>query len=184
MARCHLLQHYNVGRLRSAELPSASAGSRAAVKSYRDLLNQYLLSPRAQIRMVLTASHVIRGHRGVLQRRHIVAAGRSHCGKEFNRKLEPGPVDHDIDARAKVCENGRVAADPETLRQLNEDFSEREVEAGTGVHRSRIRMLRHGGTVTQRTYQQIESFLRTYRSPKATVITFRIADHTDANDGK
>src|SRR5215472_10032549 len=47
-----------------------------------------------------------------------------------------------------------VAADPETLTLLRQ-YSEREIEAGTGVHRSRIRLLRHGGTVTRKTYEKI-----------------------------
>lgn len=83
----------------------------------------------------------------MLERRHIVAAQFRYCGKEFKRKLEQGPVDHDIDVKVKICGSGRVAADPEVLGLL-EDFSEREIEDGTGVHRSRVRLLRHGGTVT------------------------------------
>jgi hypothetical protein len=94
-----------------------------------------------------------------LQRRHIVAERLRYCGKEFKRKLEQGPVDHAIDVKVKVYEKGRVAADPEMLRRL-EDFSEREIADGAGVHRSRVRLLRHGGTMTHRTYQQIMNFLQ------------------------
>jgi hypothetical protein len=75
-------------------------------------------------------------------------------------------VDHEIDVKCKVYESGRVAADPETLRQLV-GFSEREIEEGTGVHRSRIRLLRHGGTVTQRTYKKIMPFLKEHARPSA-----------------
>ena len=82
-----------------------------------------------------------------------------YCGKEFKRKLEQGPVDHEIDVKCKVYENGRVAADQETLRQL-EEFSEREIAEGTGLHRKPIRLLKPGGTVTRRTYQKIATFLR------------------------
>jgi hypothetical protein len=56
--------------------------------------------------------------RGILQRRHIVAGSFSHCGKEVKRKLEQGRVEHELDVRCKGYENGRIAADPETLRQL------------------------------------------------------------------
>jgi len=56
--------------------------------------------------------------RGVLKRLHIVAGRFSYCGKEVKRKLEQGPVDHELDVRCKGYENGRIAADPETLRQL------------------------------------------------------------------
>ena len=82
------------------------------------------------------------------------------CEKEFKRKLEQGPVDQEGDVRCKVYENGRVAADPETLRLLKQ-FSEREIEKETRLHRSRVRLLRHGGAVTPRTYQKIKSFLQT-----------------------
>ena len=67
---------------------------------------------------------------------------------ESRRKLEQGPLDHELDVRCKVYENGRVAADPETLGLLKQ-FSEREAPRATGLHRKPIRLLRHGGTVTQ-----------------------------------
>jgi len=60
--------------------------------------------------------------------------------------------------RCKVYENGRVAADSETLRLLKQ-FSERDIEVGTGVHRSRIRLLRHDGTVARKTYEKKSEFL-------------------------
>jgi hypothetical protein len=102
----------------------------------------------------------------VLRRRHIVAGGFNYCGKEFKRKLEQGPVDHEIEFKCKVYENGRVAADPETLRQLA-DFSERDIARGTGLHRKPIRILRHGGAVTRRTYEKIVSFLEERRKSDA-----------------
>lgn len=89
----------------------------------------------------------------------ITSENQTDFRKEFKRKLEQGPVDHEFDVRCKVYENRRVAADAETLRLLKL-FSEREIEAGTGLHRSRVRLLRHGGTVTRKTYEKIQSFLR------------------------
>jgi hypothetical protein len=88
-----------------------------------------------------------------------MAADFKYCGKEVKRKLEQGPVDHEIDYRCKVYESGRVAADPETLRQL-EGFSEREIANGTGLHRKPIRRFRHGETVTRRTAHTILNFLK------------------------
>lgn len=96
---------------------------------------------------------------GILQRRHIIAGDFNYCGKEFKRKLEQGPVDHETDCKCKVYESGRVAADTHTLRQLTR-FSEREIGGGTGLHRKTIRVFWHGGTVTRRTYQKIVNFLR------------------------
>ena len=50
-------------------------------------------------------------------------------------------MDHGPDVRCKVYENGRVAADPETLRQLA-DFSEREIAKEPGLHRKPLRLFR------------------------------------------
>jgi hypothetical protein len=58
------------------------------------------------------------------------------CRKDIKRKLEQGLVDHELDVRCKVNENGRVAADPETLRLLKQ-FPEREIEDGTGLLHTR-----------------------------------------------
>jgi hypothetical protein len=99
----------------------------------------------------------------VLQRRHIIASDFKYCGKEVKRKLEQGPADHEIDYKCKVYENGRVAADPETLCQAV--LSEREIANGTGLHRKPIRLLRHGGTVRRRTYQKIKEFLKQQVAP-------------------
>jgi len=73
------------------------------------------------------------------------ARGGEHryCEKEMRRKLEQGPVDHEVEFKCKVYENGRVVADPETIRQLA-GFSEREIASGTGLHRKPIRLFRHG----------------------------------------
>jgi len=52
--------------------------------------------------------------------------------RNLQRKLEQGPVDHDIEFNCKVYENGRVVAGPETLRRLA-NFSERQIGKETGV---------------------------------------------------
>jgi hypothetical protein len=93
-----------------------------------------------------------------LQRRHIIAADLNFCGKELKRKLEQGPVDHETDFTVKVYANGRVTADPETLRALD-DFSEREINKGTGLSRTIIRHIRHDGQVKPTTMKRITDFL-------------------------
>jgi hypothetical protein len=138
---------------------------RVPVKCYREILHQYLYHPECKFAGP-------DGHpcdpwtRGMLQRRHVIAGDFKYCGKEFKRKLEQGPVDHDLDYKCKVYANGRVAADQETLRQLAE-FSEREIARGTGLHRKPIRLFRHGRTVTQRTYRKIMDFLGQETEPTA-----------------
>jgi hypothetical protein len=97
--------------------------------------------------------------RGVLQRMHLVARQHRYCGKEFKRKLEQGPVDHEVEFKCKVYQNGRVVADAETLRQLSQ-FSERQIRAGTGLRRDTIRLIRHGKGAKRSTYQRAIDFLR------------------------
>ena len=128
------------------------------VRTYREILHQYLYHPESKF-----AGPDGRPSdpwtRGVLQRRHVIAADLKSCGKELKRKLEQGPVDHETDFKVKVYANGRVSADPETLRALAE-FSEREINKGTGMSPRIIRHIRHGGQVKPRTMQRICKFLR------------------------
>ena len=97
--------------------------------------------------------------RGMLQRAHLLAGEHRYCGKEFKRKLEQGPVDHDPEFKCKVYENGRVAASPETLRLLA-NYSERQIREATGVRRDTIRAMRHGKGVKRSTYEKVIGFLR------------------------
>ena len=85
-------------------------------------------------------------------------------GRKLKRKLEQGLVDHEVEFKCKVYENGCVAADPETLRQLT-NFSEREIARDTGLNRKPIRLFRNGGTVTRRTFQKIVTFLEAHATP-------------------
>jgi hypothetical protein len=108
----------------------------------RQVLNAYANNPESKF-LGPDGDRCTSYTRGILQRDHVIAGQHRYCGKEFKRKLEHGPVDHEIDSKCKVYENGRVAADAETLRQLT-GFSEREIRKATGVRRDTIRLLRHG----------------------------------------
>src|SRR5712692_6173360 len=129
------------------------------VRSYRDVLNSYVNNPETKF----NGPDGLRcgfATRGMLQRKHVIARNHTPCGKEFKRKLEQGPVDHEIDAKCRVYENGRVAADSEMLRKLS-NFSEREISKGTGIKdRNAIRAFRHGGAVTRKMYKRYDEFLR------------------------
>jgi hypothetical protein len=127
------------------------------VKTYRDVLHQYLYHPECKFAGP-DGRPCGPWTRGVLQRRHIAAEDFKYWGKEIKRKLEQGPVDLEIEPRCKVYENGRVSAGPEMLQQLA-GFSEREIARGTGLHRKPIRLFRHGVTVTRTTYHRIKKFL-------------------------
>jgi len=95
---------------------------------------------------------------------HVVAREQRYCGKEFKRKLEQGPVDHEVEFKCKVYENERVVSAPETLRQLSR-FSERQIRKGTGVDRDTIRLIRHGKGVKRSTYERVINFLSENESP-------------------
>ena len=130
--------------------------NRIPVKTYREILHQYLYHPECKFAGP-DGRPCGPWTRGVLQRRHI-AADFKYCGKEVKRKLEQGPVDHETDFKVKVYTNGRVTADPETLRALS-DFSEREIHEGTGLSRRIIRRIRHDGQVKPSTMKRIIHFL-------------------------
>jgi hypothetical protein len=98
---------------------------RIPVKTYREILHQYLYHPECKFAGP-DGRPCDPWTRGVLQRRHIVAEDFKYCGKEVKRKLEQGPVDHEIDCKCKVCENGRVGASLyarfSSLRKLRPPF--------------------------------------------------------------
>jgi len=112
------------------------------VRSYRSVLNAYVNNAESKFDGP-DGKQCCSWTRGILQRTHVVAGEHRYCGNEFKRKLEQGPVDHEVEFKCKVYENGRVAAGPQTLRQLA-GFSERRILEATGVHRDTIRLLRHG----------------------------------------
>jgi hypothetical protein len=133
------------------------------VRSYRAVLNAYVNNAESKFNGP-DGNQCCSWTRGMLQRMHVVAGEHRYCGKEFKRKLEQGPVDHEVEFKCKVYENGRVVAGPETLRQLA-SFSERQIRKGTGVDRDTIRLIRHGKGVKRSTYERVIDFLRENRTP-------------------
>jgi hypothetical protein len=133
------------------------------VRSYRSVLNAYVNNAESKFNGP-DGKQCCSWTRGLLQRTHIVAGQHLYCGKEFKRKLEEGPVDHDVEFKCKVYENGRIVAGPETLRQLA-SFSERQISKKTGVHRNTIRLIRHGKGVKRSTFAKVMNFLRENSRP-------------------
>jgi hypothetical protein len=131
------------------------------VRSYRSVLNAYVNNAESKFNGP-DGNQCHPWTRGILQRMHVVAREHRYCGKEFKRKLEQGPVDHEVEVKCKVYENGRVVADAETIRQLTR-FSERQIRGGTGVRRDTIRLIRHGKGVKRSTYQKVINFLKEHR---------------------
>lgn len=150
--------YYNVrtGRKRRITIGDQRNG-RTPVKTYREILHQYLYHPECKFSGP-DGNPCDPWTRGLLQRRHIVPADFKYCGKEVKRKLEQGPVDHETDFNAKVYANGRVSAEPETLRALG-GYSEREINRETGLSRRIIRHIRHNGQVKPSTLLRITDFV-------------------------
>ena len=149
--------YYNVRTVKTCRvtLGKSKSASVVPVKSYRQILNAYVNNPESKF-LGPGGNRCNLYTRGILQRDHVVAGQHRYCGKEFKRKLEQGPMDHEPDFKCKMYENGRVAADPQTLRQLA-GLSEREIRDGSGVRRDTIRQLRHGNGVKRSTYQRVVS---------------------------
>lgn len=152
--------YYNV---RTGEPCSITTGESVGdnvipVRSYRSVVNAYVNNTESKFNGP-DGNQCDHWTRGILQRMHVVAREPRYCGKEFKRKLEQGPVDHEVECKCKVYENGRVAADAETIRQLTR-FSERQIRGATGLRRDTIRSIRHGNGVKRATYQRVIDFLR------------------------
>ena len=135
------------------------------VRSYRSVVNAYVNNAESKFNGP-DGNQCHPWTRGILQRMHVVAREHRYCGKEFKRKLKQGPVDHEVEFKCKVYENGRVVAGPETLRQLA-SFSERQISKRTGVHRDTIRLIRHGKGVKRSTCAKVIDFLREKPGPAA-----------------
>jgi hypothetical protein len=128
------------------------------VRSYGQILTQYLHNPESKF-LGPSGKPCTPWTRGVLQRAHIIAREQHYCGKEMRRKLEQGPIDHEVDYKCKVYSSGKVSADSEIIRKLA-GLSEREIARGTGLHRKVIRTIRHGGQVRTSTFKRVLAYLR------------------------
>ena len=152
--------YYNVRTGERYSITTGQSGSENVipVRSYRSVVNAYVNNAESKFNGP-DGNQCHPWTRGILQRMHVVAGEHRYCGKEFKRKLEQGPVDHEVECKCKVYENGRIVAGPETLRQLA-SLSERQISKKTGVHRDTIRLIRHGKGVKRSTYEKVISFLR------------------------
>jgi hypothetical protein len=152
--------YYNVRTGEPCRITTGESKSKNVipVRSYRDVCHAYVNNPESKF----NGPDGFRcgfGTRGMLQRKHVIAGRHIPCGKEFKRRLEQGPVDHEIDSKCRVYENGKVSADAETLRKIG-NFSEREIREETGIRRDTIRYFRHGGAVTRKMYDRFSEFLK------------------------
>lgn len=161
--------YYNVRTGEPCRITTGDSTSKNVipVRSYRSVLNAYVNNAESKFNGP-DGKQCCSWTRGILQRMHVVAGEHRYCGKEFKRKLEQGPVDHAVEFKCKVYENGRVVAGPETRRQLA-SFSERQISKRTGVHRHTIRLIRHGEGVKRSTYEKVIDFLRQSKRPPAQV---------------
>ncbi|PYU67360.1 MAG: hypothetical protein DMG49_19060 [Acidobacteria bacterium] len=158
------VEYYNVRTGEPCRITTGEPRSKdiIPVRSYRSILDTYVNNAESKFNGPDGKQCCI-WTRGMLQRMHVVANEHRYCGKDVKRKLEQGPVDHEIEFKCNVYENGRIAAAPETLRQLA-IFSERQIRKETGVRRDTIRLIRHGNVVKRSTYQKMINFLKKHAS--------------------
>jgi hypothetical protein len=71
------------------------------VRSYRSVVNAYVNNAESKFNGP-DGNQCRPWTRGILQRMHVVAREHRYCGKEFKRKLEQGPVDHEIDFKCNL----------------------------------------------------------------------------------
>src|SRR5215469_1445803 len=143
--------YYNVRTGEPCHITTGDSTSKniIPVRSYRSVLNAYVNNAESKFNGP-DGKQCSSWTRGILQRMHVVAGEHRYCGKEFKRKLEQGALDHEVEFKCKVYENGRVVAGPETLGQLS-SLPERQISKRTGVHRDTIRLIRHGRPVKRST---------------------------------
>jgi len=65
---------------------------------------------------------------------HVIAGEHRYCGKEMKRKLEEGPVDHDVEFKCKVYTSGRVSLDDFVKKQIREIGVREVMRRGIGQH--------------------------------------------------
>jgi hypothetical protein len=90
--------YFNV---RTGEPCQITAGEPASkgiipVRSYRSVVNAYASNAESKFNGP-DGKQCCSWTRGMLQRTHVVAGEHRYCGKEFKRKLEQGPVDHEVE---------------------------------------------------------------------------------------
>jgi hypothetical protein len=107
MVHRHVLQ-CRTGKPCRITVGEATGKDIIAVCSYHSVLNTYVNNAEAKFDGP-DGKQCSSWTRGMLRRMHIVAGKQRYCGKEFKRKLEQGPVDHEPEFKCKIYENGRVA---------------------------------------------------------------------------
>jgi hypothetical protein len=129
------------------------------VRSYGQILMQYLNNPESKF-LGPSGKPCTPSTRGVLQRAHIIAAEHRYCGKEMRRKLEQGPIDHEVDYKCRLYSNGKVSADAETQHQISA-IGIRKVARESGIDRKTVRFIAGGGMVKSKKYRDVAKYLQT-----------------------
>ena len=101
--------------------------------SYGQVLTQYVHNPESKF-LGPDGKQCTPWTRGILQRMHVIAGEHRYCGKEMKRKLEEGPVDHDVEFKCKVYTSGRVSLDDFVKKQIREIGVREVMRRGIGQH--------------------------------------------------
>jgi len=79
----------------------------------------------------------------------------------MRRKLEQGPIDHELNYKCRVYSNGRISADAETKNKISA-IGIRKVARESGLDRKTVRFIASGGTVKTNKFQNVARYLQTH----------------------
>jgi len=127
-------------------------------RSYGQILSHYLDNPESKF-LGPNGKPCTPWTRGVLQRADIIAGEHCYCGKEMRRKLEQGPIDHELNYKCRVYSNGRLSADAETRNKISA-IGIRKVARESGLDRKTVRLIASGELVRTKKYQDVAKYLQ------------------------
>jgi len=154
-------QYFNVrnGEKCRITLGDSHRANVVPVRSYGQILTQYLNNPESKF-LGPNGKPCMPWTRGVLQRGHIIAGEHRYCGKEMRRKLEQGPIDHEVDYKCRVYSNGKIRADAETRNKIS-TIGIGKVARESGIDRKTVRFIASGGLVKTKKYRDVTEYLQT-----------------------
>src|SRR6266550_5298139 len=138
-SRTNSSDHVRNGEKCRITLGESKRANVVPVLSYGQILTQYLNNPESKF-LGPSGKACTPWTRGVLQRAHIIAAEHRYCGKEMRRKLEQGPIDHEVDYKCRLYSNGKVSANAETRNKILA-IGIREVTRKSRIDRKTVRLI-------------------------------------------
>jgi hypothetical protein len=147
------------------------------VKTYGNILGEYREHPEAKF-LGPDGVPCTSTTRDLLRPCHSIAGQHRYIGKETSRHWEQGDDMSLVDFRCMEYRNGKVTANAETIRRM-EEFSERQIERATGLDRQTIRLIRRREPVKLVTLSKIVNFLDEQKPKDEPFSQDKLADLPD-----